>query len=246
MSGCEAIGKKPAAWSFTPVEGVRKIIAVASGKGGVGKSTVSAMLALAAAANGKRAGLLDADIYGPSVPRLMGLTQVPQPEIENGKMVPLSARGIQCMSMGFITGDAPAILRGPMISKTLHQLLRGSAWDNLDVLFVDMPPGTGDIHLSMAQAAPLDGAIIVTTPQAVALDDARKCALMFSKVGIPVLGVVENMSGEVFGHGGGAMLAEERGVKLLGEIPLDARIRESGDAGEVFVPEEIKKIAASL
>jgi ATP-binding protein involved in chromosome partitioning len=242
MSGCETVvNKKPAAWNFTPVEGVRKIIAVSSGKGGVGKSTVSAMLALALAGSGKRAGLLDADIYGPSVPRLMNLP-ARQPEIADGKMLPVDSRGVQCMSMGLITGDAPAILRGPMISKTLHQLLRGSKWNDVDVLFVDMPPGTGDVHLSITQTALIDGAIIVTTPQDVALDDARKCLLMFQKVGVPVLGVIENMSGEIFGQGGGKKLAEERGAPYLGEIALDARIRQGGDKGEVFVPEAVKKI----
>jgi ATP-binding protein involved in chromosome partitioning len=223
--------RERAVWNLTPVEGVKKIIAVASGKGGVGKSTVAASLAVAAAMSGKRAGLLDADIYGPSVPRMMGLTAEKQPPVAAGKMQPPLAHGVACMSMGFITGDAPAVLRGPMISKTLHQLLRMTHWNNLDVLFIDMPPGTGDIHLSLVQQVPLAGAIIVTTPQEVAAMDARKCAQMFQKLGTPLLGVIENMTGEVFGYGGGEKLAQEFGVKLLGEIPLQARVREALDAG---------------
>jgi ATP-binding protein involved in chromosome partitioning len=228
--------RRPAVWNKAPLEGVRKIIVVASGKGGVGKSTTAVNLALALAAQGKRIGLLDADIYGPSIPHMMHIFA--RPEYRDGKMTPLENYGVRCMSIGFII-DQAAILRGPMITKTLNQLLRLTRWgteaEPLDVLFVDMPPGTGDIHLSMVQQAPVDGAIIVTTPQQVATIDARKCATMFQKVSVPILGVIENMSGDLFGIGGGKKLAEELSVPYLGNIPMDAAIREATDAGEAYV-----------
>lgn len=242
--------QRPAQWNLTPVEGVKRIVAIASGKGGVGKSTVAAALAQGIAASGHGCGLLDADIYGPSVPRIMGLREEGQPPVGQGKMIPPVAHGVQCMSMGFITGDEAAILRGPMITKALHQLLRMTQWGKagapLDVLLVDMPPGTGDVHLSLAQAAPLSGAVIVTTPQEVALEDARKAVKMFLKLDIPVLGVVENMTGEVFGRGGGDKLAREFGVPLLAEIPLEGKVREAADAGTrlgySFLQEAMKSI----
>ena len=234
-----------AVWNVTPVEGVKKVIAVASGKGGVGKSTTAVNLALALTQKGLRVGLLDADIYGPSLPRMLGLTEHSgkPPAIVDGKMIPPVNHGIQCMSMGFITGEEAAILRGPMISKTLHQLLRFSHWDNVDVLLVDMPPGTGDIHLSMVQQVPLAGAVIVTTPQEVALMDARKALKMFEKVGVAVLGVVENMSYftdaagnsiPLFGEGGGQRLADEMHVPFLGDVPIDMAIREASDNGSFY------------
>lgn len=239
--------RERAVWNLTPVEQVSKVIAIASGKGGVGKSTTAVNLALALARMGKRVGLLDADIYGPSLPRMLGLEGKGQPEIRQEKMVPWVAQGVECMSMGFITGAEAAILRGPMISKTLHQLLRFTRWGQngaLDVLLVDMPPGTGDIHLSMVQAVPLAGAVIVTTPQEVAVMDARKCLNMFRKVNVPVLGVVENMSyfaepgtGKrlaLFGEGGGQRLAAEAGVPFLGEIPIDAQIGQSAEGGKAY------------
>ena len=234
-------------WNLTPLEHVKSIIAVASGKGGVGKSTTAVNLALALHKAGKRVGLLDADIYGPSLPRMLALSG--QPEIK-GKMVPLESHGIVCMSMGFITGDEAAILRGPMISKALQQMLRMTRWgtadSTLDVLLVDMPPGTGDIHLSMVQQVPLTGAIIVTTPQEVAVMDARKCLTMFEKVNVPILGVVENMTGEMFGQGGGKKLADEAKVPLLGEVPANSAIRVAGDSGAGYLSEVYNNIALKI
>lgn len=239
--------RERAVWNLTPVENVSRVIAVASGKGGVGKSTTALNLALAMAKAGKRVGLLDADIYGPSLPRMLGLAASGQPPIVDGKMLPPKGFGIECMSMGFITGDEAAILRGPMISKTLHQLLRFTRWGQegaLDVLLVDMPPGTGDIHLSMVQQVPLAGAVIVTTPQEVAVMDARKCMKMFTKLNVPVLGVVENMSYFVepatgkrlalFGEGGGKKLSEEMGVPFLGEVPVDPFIGQSAETAHAY------------
>lgn len=240
--------RKPAVWNRAPVDNVRRIVAVASGKGGVGKSTVAAGLAQALARSGRRVGLLDADIYGPSVPTLMKLSG--KPALADGKMVPPVSYGVQCMSMGFLIGDEAAILRGPMITKTLTQLLRGTRWGEegkpLDMLIIDMPPGTGDIHLSMAQSAPLDGAIAVTLPQALSVVDAAKAIKMFEKLGVPVLGVVENMSGEIFGRGGGRALAEKAGVPFLGEIPLDAALRKAGDAGEQLPGDVFEKLAVEV
>lgn len=228
--------RKPAVWNTTPLEGVKKIIAIASGKGGVGKSTTAVNLALALQKSGKRVGLLDADIYGPSVPRMLALSG--QPEIVDNKMNPLESHGVASMSIGFITGDEAAILRGPMISKTLHQLLRFTRWGTadrpLDVLLVDMPPGTGDTHLSMAQQVPLSGAVIVTTPQEVATMDAKKCLIMFRKVNVPILGVIENMSGGIFGSGGGKKLASEMDTPFLGAIALDGAIVEASDKGKIY------------
>ncbi len=226
-----------------PVEGVKRLIAVASGKGGVGKSTSAVQLAQAFMRLGKRAGLLDADIYGPSMPRMLGLMGAGQPEIEGGKMLPPVARGISCMSVEFLFQGQAAVLRGPIISKTLSQLLRATRWQQggapLDMLLVDMPPGTGDVLLSLAQNAPLDGALIVTTPQDVAVADARKAAVAFQKLRVPILGIIENMSWfeaggtrhALFGEGGGAALAREFGVPLLAQVPLEPSLREAGDRG---------------
>lgn len=225
--------------------GIKNVLAVASAKGGVGKSTVAANLALALADEGARVGMLDADIYGPSQPRLLGLEG--HPHSHDGKQLePLSAFGLKVMSAGFLVDPAtPMVWRGPMVTQALTQLLTATEWGELDYLVVDMPPGTGDIQLTLAQRVPVAGAVIVTTPQAIAVDDARKGVAMFRKVEVPVLGIVENMAGfrcahcnevtEIFGSGGGARLAEETGTELLGRVPLDPRIQSNADAGHPSV-----------
>ncbi len=226
---------------------VRHIIAVASGKGGVGKSTTAANLALALAAKGHRVGLLDADVYGPSMPMLFGVRHKPK---SDGKTIePITAYGIKLMSIGFlIEADTAMVWRGPMVMSAITQMLRDVQWGGLDVLVVDMPPGTGDAQLTMAQQVKLAGAVIVSTPQDMALADARRGVAMFRKVDVPILGVIENMSyfccpncghrTELFGHGGAETEAERLGVRFLGEIPLHARIRELSDAGTPVVAVE--------
>ncbi len=227
------------------VPGIEAIIAVASGKGGVGKSTTAVNLALGLKANGLRVGILDADVYGPSMPRLLGITGRPQ-QIENRIIVPMENYGIKVMSMGFLVDEGTAMIwRGPMVQSALMQMLREVAWGDLDVLVVDMPPGTGDAQLTMAQQVPLSGAVIVSTPQDLALIDARKGLNMFNKVEVPVLGIVENMSYfiapdtgnryDIFGHGGARAEAEKIGVPFLGEVPLTISIRETSDAGTPIV-----------
>lgn len=233
--------KQAAQWNRKPVDGVRHVVAVASGKGGVGKSTTTVCLAKALAAQGLKIGILDADIYGPSIPLMMGLSG--EPEIRNEQMVPLIKDGIACMSMGFLLGDQAAVMRAPMITKALTQMLRQVAWGELDVLLVDMPPGTGDVHISMVQQTPLTGAVIVTTPQQVAAIDADKAVQMFRKVETPVLGIIENMSYlrdaasgvELFpfGQGGGKRLADKMHVPLLGEVPLEPTLGVALDAGDL-------------
>jgi ATP-binding protein involved in chromosome partitioning len=227
------------------VPGVRHIIAVASGKGGVGKSTTAVNLALGLAANGIATGLLDADIYGPSMPRMLGVTE--KPESLDGKMLkPIERYGLRTMSIGYIVNeDTPMIWRGPMVSSALEQMLRDVQWGELDVLVVDMPPGTGDAQLTLAQRVALSGAVIVSTPQDIALVDARKGLAMFRKVAVPVLGIVENMSyflcpkcgerSEIFGHGGAREEAEKLGVPFLGEVPLHLDIRTTSDSGHPIV-----------
>ncbi len=228
------------------VEGVKNIIAVASGKGGVGKSTTAVNLALALAAEGARVGILDADIYGPSQPTMLGISG--QPVSKDGKsMEPMSNHGLQSMSIGYMIAgdDAPMIWRGPMATQALDQLLRQTRWDNLDYLVVDLPPGTGDVQLTLAQKVPVTGSIIVTTPQDIALMDARKGLKMFEKVGIKIIGIVENMSTHIcskcgheehiFGAGGGAKMCADYNVEFLGSLPLDIRIRKQADSGKPTV-----------
>ncbi len=222
--------------------GIANVVAVASGKGGVGKSTVAANLAIALARQGARVGLLDADVYGPSQPRMMGLAGR-RPAAPDGRtMEPPESHGVKVMSIGFLVDEEqPMVWRGPMVSQALTQLLAGTRWGELDYLVVDMPPGTGDTQLTLAQRVPLSGAVIVTTPQDIALLDARKGLMMFRKVDVPVLGIVENMSvhrcpacgheSHIFGAGGGREMASRYGVELLGELPLELAIREQADGG---------------
>ncbi len=228
-------------------DGVKRVIAVASGKGGVGKSTFAANLALSFAKQGMKVGLLDADVYGPSVPRLLGLSkeEVVQDEVQK-KLLPIEACGIKVMSIGLLVDEeTPMIWRGPMVHGAIKQMLYDVAWENLDLLVLDMPPGTGDAALSVAQQVPLVGAVIVSTPQDLALLDVRKSIAMFRKSGVPILGLIENMSSfecphckkstDIFGCGGARDDAERLGVDFLGEIPLTLEIRESADAGEPIV-----------
>lgn len=229
------------------MENVKKIIAVASGKGGVGKSTTAVNLALALKAQGKRVGLLDADIYGPSCGLMLGVPEGTQPEVrDQNTFVPVVAHGLQTMSMAYLVTDkTPMVWRGPMAAGALQQILLQTLWDDLEILVVDMPPGTGDIQLTLSQKAKLDGAVIVTTPQDLALLDAKKGIEMFQKVKVPILGVVENMATHVcsqcgheeaiFGSRGGDMLAEEYQVEVIGRLPLAMEIRESMDAGKPIV-----------
>ena len=227
------------------IPGVKNIIAVASGKGGVGKSTTAVNLALALSAEGAKVGVLDADIYGPSQPMMLGITGNPQ--TEDGKtLAPMKGHGIEAMSIGFLIDvDTPMVWRGPMVTQALEQLLRDTRWSELDYLVVDLPPGTGDTQLTLAQKVPVTGAVIVTTPQDIALIDARKGLKMFEKVGIPILGIVENMSihvcskcghaEHIFGQGGAERMCKDYNVEFLGGLPLDIKIREQADAGKPTV-----------
>lgn len=232
---------------------IKHIIAVASGKGGVGKSTTSVNLALALAQEGARAGILDADIYGPSQPMMLGVTE--RPETQDKKIMPVIRHGIQSMSIGYLVEQKSAMVwRGPMVSMALQQLLHDTQWDNLDYLVIDLPPGTGDIQLTLAQKIPVNGAVIVTTPQDLALLDARRACEMFRKVNIPVLGVIENMSAHtcsncghrehIFGEGGGKLLAKQYDIELLGSLPLDMHIREQTDGGTPTVVAAPKSVNA--
>ena len=242
---------------LSPLPRVRNIIAVGSGKGGVGKSTTSVNLALALAATGARVGILDADVYGPSIPTMLGLTERPESP-DNKSIIPLRAHGIEAMSIGLLVEqDTPMIWRGPMDTSALNQLLADTRWggeDGLDYLIVDLPPGTGDIQLTLAQKIPVAGAVIVTTPQEVATLDARKALKMFEKVDITTLGLVENMAQHVcsncghvehlFGQGGAQQMASQYGVPLLGSLPLEGRIREQGDVGFPLVVAQPDSTAA--
>lgn len=239
----QAGGDRPKA---AGVPGVKHLVAVASGKGGVGKSTTAVNLALGMQANGLRVGILDADIYGPSQPRLLGLTGRPQPAGQGNMLRPLEGFGLKAMSMGFLVDEGtPIVWRGPMVVSALNQMLREVTWGDLDVVVIDMPPGTGDVQLSMAQQVPLAGAVIVSTPQDLALIDARKGLNMFRKVDVPVLGIIENMSyflcphcgerSDIFGHGGAEAEAEKLGLPFLGGVPLHMDIRATSDAGQPIV-----------
>jgi ATP-binding protein involved in chromosome partitioning len=237
----------------TPLEGIKNIVAVSSGKGGVGKTTVAVNLAAALAAAGHRVGLLDTDVYGPNVPLMVGINE--QPRIEGQKILPLEAHGLKVMSMGFLNpGDKPVVWRGPMLHGVVKQFLSDVKWGEIDFLVVDMPPGTGDVQLSLAQLVPVQGAVVVTTPQEVAAAAVRKAINMFEQVGVPLVGVVENMSyfvcpdcdarHEIFGRGAGEALADQFHTELLGRIPVGTSIRESGDAGKPIVLAEPDSEAA--
>jgi len=227
-----------------PIPGVRNLIAVGSGKGGVGKTTVAVNLAVGMASLGHKVGLMDADVYGPNVPLMMGVNRTPMAYGE--RIQPLDQFGVKLMSMGFLNpGDKPLVWRGPMLHSVVQQFLRGVDWGDLDYLVIDLPPGTGDVQLSLIQTAPITGAIVVTTPSDVSLEDARKAVHMFHQVRVPILGIVENMSFlncphcheriDVFSHGGGRRTAAEMGVHFLGELPLDPQIRIGGDSGKPIV-----------
>jgi ATP-binding protein involved in chromosome partitioning len=245
QQGGATAGGAQSPWSQqNKVPGIKRIVAIASGKGGVGKSTVSVNLACALAQLGANVGLLDCDIYGPSIPLMMGINQ--KPTINDAQqMVPLNQYGVRLMSIGFLLeGDQPVIWRGPMIMKTIQQFFQSVAWGELDFLLVDLPPGTGDAQLSLCQTVPLDGGVVVTTPQEASLGVVRKGIAMFQKVNVPILGIVENMSYfttptgdriEIFGHGGGRAEAERQHVSFLGEVPLFTEIREAGDRGMPIV-----------
>lgn len=221
--------------------GVKNIIAVSSGKGGVGKSTVAVNLAASLAKNGAKVGLMDADVYGPNVPMMLGIANI-QPAVENSQLIPIESHGIKIISMAvLVPPDKPMILRGPMLHGVVRQFLTDVKWGELDYLIVDMPPGTGDVQLSLAQLVPVQGAVLVTTPQEVSLSDVRRAVKMFEQVAVPVLGVIENMSYfvapdtgnryNIFGEGGGQKLADEYGLNFLGQVPLGLEVREGGDKG---------------
>ncbi|KAM0944036.1 putative iron-sulfur protein NUBPL [Dioscorea sansibarensis] len=237
------------------IQGIKDIIAVASGKGGVGKSTTAVNLAVALAkACQQNVGLLDADIYGPSIPTMMNIFRKPEVS-EDLKMVPLENHGVKCMSMGFLVDkDAPIVWRGPMVMSALEKLTRGVTWGNLDILVIDMPPGTGDAQLSISQRLQLSGALIVSTPQDIALIDARRGASMFHKVDVPILGLIENMSffkcpkcgekSDIFGHGGAKRTADKMNLDFLGEIPLEVQVRSCSDEGSPIVMSSPDSLAA--
>jgi ATP-binding protein involved in chromosome partitioning len=253
MDQTPAVPARPSAPTPKHYPNLGKIIAVSSGKGGVGKSTVAVNLAVSLAASGARVGLMDADIYGPNIPRMMGVTG--QPSVINEKIIPLEAHGVKLISLGMMMEpDQPAIWRGPIVMKIITQFIADVAWGQLDYFFVDMPPGTGDAQLSLVQATHVDGAIIVTTPQEVSVGDALRGVKMFQRVGVPVLGIVENMSwfecphcgkpSALFGSGGGERLAKSVDLPLLGQVPLYPRVMEGGDTGAPIVTSDAESSAA--
>ncbi len=244
MADDHAHGTQPAQGATNLIPGVKHVLAVSSGKGGVGKSTVAANLACALALAGAKVGLLDADLYGPNIPMMMGSTK--GPEQQDGKILPVESHGVKLISMAFLVPEeAPLVWRGPMVHQYLQAFFRDVLWGELDYLLIDLPPGTGDVQLSLSQMVPLAGAITVTTPQEVALYDVRKGMAMFQKVNVPLLGIIENMSffvcghcgerTEIFSHGGGERAADKVGVPFLGRIPIDPAIRDGGDTGHPIV-----------
>jgi ATP-binding protein involved in chromosome partitioning len=244
MADEHAHGAQPAQGKDNLIPGVKHVIAVSSGKGGVGKSTVAVNLAVAMGLTGAKVGLLDADIYGPNIPMMMGVTK--PPEQKDGKIAPAESHGVKLISMGFfVPEDTAVVWRGPMVHTAIQQLFRDVLWGELDYLLIDLPPGTGDAQLTLTQLVPLTGAVTVTTPQEVALHDVRKGMMMFQKVNVPLLGIVENMSyflcghcgerTEIFSYGGGERAAEKLGVPFLGRIPIDPAIRDGGDSGNPIV-----------
>lgn len=251
-------GQPPAGQRGSGIPGIRHLVAVASGKGGVGKSTTAVNLALALRSLGLKVAVLDADVYGPSVPKLFGLSGKPEASSETGKkMKPMNGYGVEVMSIGFLVPeDTPMIWRGPMVMSALTQLLRETEWSPADVMVIDMPPGTGDVQLTLAQQTPLSGAVIVSTPQDLALIDARKGINMFRKVNVPVIGILENMSyfvctscgerHEIFGHGGAREEAARIGVPCLGEVPLDKELRQRSDAGEPVVASQPESLHTAI
>jgi ATP-binding protein involved in chromosome partitioning len=241
---------------MNPLEGIKNVIAVASGKGGVGKSTTAVNLALALQVEGAKVGILDADIYGPSIPRMLGIEGKPE-SVDGKSLEPMGGHGIQAMSIGFmIDEETPMIWRGPMVTQALEQLLRDTQWKNLDYLIIDLPPGTGDVQLTLAQKVPVSGSVIVTTPQDIALLDARKGLKMFEKVEVPVLGIVENMSihicsecghaEHIFGQGGGEKMCDQYNVDFLGALPLDINIRVNADGGHPSVAQDSDSQASMI
>ncbi|MEX2230111.1 MAG: Mrp/NBP35 family ATP-binding protein [Dehalococcoidia bacterium] len=233
--GAEVRGTAPREGGPKPIAGVRNVIAVASNKGGVGKSTVAVNLAVSLARLGARVGLLDADITGPNIPTMLGLTGGLQSEGGAG-LRPIEAHGVMAVSIGFVLPPGtPVVWRGPMIGSGVRQLMHDVDWNDLDYLIIDLPPGTSDASMSMCQDALIAGAVIVSTPQKVALEDARKAIGMFDRLGVPIFGIIENMSGDIFGRGGAREAADELGVEFLGELPLDVTIREGGDSGQPVV-----------
>jgi len=241
---------------MNPLEGIKNVIAVASGKGGVGKSTTAVNLALALQVEGAKVGILDADIYGPSIPRMLGIEGKPE-SIDGKSLEPMGGHGVQAMSIGFmIDEETPMIWRGPMVTQALEQLLRDTQWKNLDYLVIDLPPGTGDVQLTLAQKVPVSGSVIVTTPQDIALLDARKGLKMFEKVEVPVLGIVENMSihicskcgnaEHIFGQGGGEKMCDQYNVDFLGALPLDIDIRVNADGGHPSVAQDPDSQASQI
>ena len=241
---------------MNPLEGIKNVIAVASGKGGVGKSTTAVNLALALQVEGAKVGILDADIYGPSIPRMLGIEGKPE-SIDGKSLEPMGGHGVQAMSIGFmIDEETPMIWRGPMVTQALEQLLRDTQWKNLDYLIIDLPPGTGDVQLTLAQKVPVSGSVIVTTPQDIALLDARKGLKMFEKVEVPVLGIVENMSihicskcgnaEHIFGQGGGEKMCDQYNVDFLGALPLDIDIRINADGGHPSVARDPESQASQI